>query len=59
MGGAIWLASTVFLVFALATPRLRRAGVAMLVWSLIIALPTFFLYFLSVYGDPAANCVPA
>jgi hypothetical protein len=57
--GAIWIASTIFLVVALITPSLRRAGVAMLVWSAVIAVPTFFLYFLTIYGDPAANCVPA
>ncbi|HEY9497869.1 MAG TPA: hypothetical protein VIQ78_02475 [Terrimesophilobacter sp.] len=56
--GVIWLASTVFLIFALATPHLRRAGLAMLIWSAVIALPTFFLYFLVVYGDPGAYCVP-
>jgi hypothetical protein len=58
-GGAVWLASTVFLIYALATPRLRRAGVAMLVWSVIITIPTFLLYFMITYGDPAAGCVPA
>jgi hypothetical protein len=55
--GMIWLASTVFLIVALVTPRLRRAGKAMLIWSAIIAIPTFFLYFILVFGDPSLDCV--
>jgi hypothetical protein len=55
--GAIWAASTVMLVIALIRPSLRRAGIAMLVWSAAIAIPTFFLYFLTVYGDPGIDCI--
>jgi hypothetical protein len=55
--GAIWAGSTIMLVIALARPSLRRAGIAMLMWSAIIAMPTFFLYFLTVYGDPGIDCI--
>lgn len=56
--GAIWLASTAFIVVALTRPQLRRAGVAMLIWSVASVVPTFLLLFLVLYGDPAAGCVP-
>ncbi|MFC5501097.1 hypothetical protein ACFPJ4_02460 [Lysinimonas soli] len=54
----IWLASTVSLIVAVTTPRIRRAGVAMWIWSAAIAVPTLFLNFLVVYGDPGPSCVP-
>jgi hypothetical protein len=57
-GGLIWLASTVFLVLAVRNPRLRNAAIAMWIWSALIALPTFFFYFLTVFGDPGPNCLP-
>jgi hypothetical protein len=56
---AIWLASTAFLIFAVATPRLRRAGVAMWIWSGVIAIPTVFISFLTVYGDPVRTAFPS
>jgi hypothetical protein len=55
--GAMWLAATVLLIIALVRPRLRRAGIAMLIWSGVSVIPAFFLLFLIVYGDPAAGCV--
>ncbi len=57
-GGLIWLASTVFLVLAMRSPRLRSGAIAMWRWSALIALPTFFFYFLTVFGDPGPNCLP-
>ena len=57
-GAAVWVASTCFLVFALVKPGLRRAGIAMSIWSGVIAIPTMLLLFLVVYGDPAASCIP-
>ena len=56
--GLIWLAATVMLIVALAQPTLRRAGVAMLIWSVVSVIPAFILYFVMTYGDPAAGCVP-
>lgn len=57
--GLIWLAATVVLIIALVREPLRRAGIAMLVWSLVSVIPAFFFLFLTVYGDPGAGCVPA
>lgn len=56
--GLIVLGSTVFLIVAVTRPSLKRAGVAMWIWSAAIAFPTMLLYFLVVYGDPAAGCLP-
>lgn len=57
--GVVWLGSTVFLIVASAVSRLKlqRAAVAMWIWSGAITIPTFFLYFLTVYGDPAPGCI--
>jgi hypothetical protein len=57
-GGAIWLASTVLLIIATTRPKLRRAAVAMWMWSGAIAIPTAVFLFLTIYGDAAANCTP-
>lgn len=58
-GAAVWLASTLLLIVALVVPKLRRAGVAMLIWSAVIAIPTGFLFFLTIYGDAGAGyCTP-
>jgi len=56
--GLIWLAATVVLIVALTREPLRRAGIAMLIWSLVSVVPAFFFLFLIVYGDPGAGCVP-
>jgi hypothetical protein len=56
--GLVWLASTVGLIVALTRRDLRRTGLALLVWSVIITFPTFMLLFLIVYGDPGPNCIP-
>lgn len=58
-GGAVWLAATVMIVVALAVPRYRRAGFAMLAWSALVAVPTALLCFFMLYGDPGEGCVPA
>ena len=58
-GGLIWLASTAFLIVAVATPFLRRAGVAMWVWSAIAAFPTIIVFMLIVGDVPAPGCRPA
>ncbi len=56
--GLIWLSSTIYLVVAVAIPRLRRPATAMWIWSAAIALPTVMLFFLITYGDPAPGCTP-
>jgi hypothetical protein len=57
-GGLIWLASTAFLIVAVATPRLRRAGMAMWIWSGIVSIPTVVLFMLIVGDVPASGCTP-
>ncbi|GAA2027368.1 hypothetical protein GCM10009819_08500 [Agromyces tropicus] len=57
-GGLIWSASTVFLLVALAAPRLRRAATAMWIWSGIITIPAGVLFMLIVGDVPATGCTP-
>ena len=57
--GLVWLAATVFLIVALVREPLRRAGIAMLTWSLGSVVPAFFFLLLIVYGDPGPGCIPA
>lgn len=56
--GAICLAATVALFVGIRNGPLQRPAVAMWVAGGILAVPAFFLFFLSVYGDPIAGCVP-
>jgi len=58
VAGIIWVASTVVLIVAVARPPLRWAGIAMWIWTGVIAIPTFLLLFLSFYGDPGTDCLP-
>ncbi len=56
---AVWILSCVVLTMSLRLDRgLRRPAIAMLVWSAMATLPAFLLLFISIYGDPAAGCVP-
>lgn len=57
-GGIAWLASTVALIIGLVRRDLRRAAVALWIVSAVLAVPAFILFFLIVYGDPSADCVP-
>ena len=58
LGGLIWLASLVCLIVGVIRPAFRRAGVALWIWSGAIAIPTIWLFFFTVYGDPAPGCTP-
>ena len=53
-----WILSCIFLVAGLVLDRgLRRAAIAMLVWSAIAAVPAFLLLFITFYGDPSSGCL--
>jgi hypothetical protein len=54
----VWLSSTALIVVGTRRSELRSASIFMIAWSGVACIPVMFLLFLSVYGDPAANCVP-
>lgn len=54
----VWAASTVLIIVGLRQPSLRGPSLVMFYWSLWAAIPAFFFFFLSVYGDPGPNCIP-
>lgn len=55
----VWILSCSVLAMSLTFDRgLRRPAIAMLVWSAMATLPALLLLFITVYGDPAAGCLP-
>jgi hypothetical protein len=54
----ILLASTAGMCFGFAVRQLRGVAIFVLIYSIFAVFPGFIAFFLTVYGDPAANCVP-
>lgn len=58
VGVAIVVVAATGLLWSWNRPELAGAARVMRTYLLIMAAPTFFLFFLLVYGDPGPDCIP-